>query len=51
MGIDLRKSYFLKSPSVDKSGPGNYHTIAFTETIGAPKFGFGSSIREKDYIR
>jgi Sperm-tail PG-rich repeat len=49
MGKDNRKSYFLKSASYEKPGPGNYSTISFTEKSDAPKFGFGSSVREKDY--
>lgn len=51
MGRDDRKSYFLKSASHEKPGPGNYQTISFTQNSQAPKFGFGSSVREKDYIK
>ena len=31
MGRDDRRSYFLKSASYEKPGPGNYQTISFTE--------------------
>ena len=51
IGRDNRKSYFLKSASSEKPGPGNYASTCFTEKSEAPKFGFGSSVREKDYIK
>jgi hypothetical protein len=31
IGRDDRRSYFLKSASYEKPGPGNYKTISFTE--------------------
>ena len=48
IGKDDRQSYFLKTQSY-VPGPGNYSTTGFTEKSTAPKFGFGSSVREKDY--
>lgn len=51
IGRDDRRSYFLRSASHEKPGPGNYTTIGFTEKSQAPKFGFGSSTREKDYLK
>lgn len=50
MGRDSRKSYFLKSANFNKPGPGNYSTVSFTDKSEAPKFGFGSSMREKNYF-
>lgn len=50
MGRDDRKSYFLKSSSSEKPGPGEYVQPTFTEKSQAPKFRFGSSTREKDYL-
>jgi hypothetical protein len=50
MGRDDRKSYFLKSSSHEKPGPGEYVAPCFTEKSQAPKFRFGSSTREKDYL-
>lgn len=32
IGRDTRKSYFLKSASYEKPGPGNYTTTCFTES-------------------
>lgn len=50
MGRDDRKSYFLKSSSHEKPGPGEYVAPCFTEKSQAPKYRFGSSTREKDYL-
>jgi hypothetical protein len=50
MGRDSRQSYFLKSTSYEKPGPGDYDKPAFTEKSDAPKIRFGSSTREKDYL-
>ena len=52
IGKDVRQSSFLRSTSFDKPGPGNYLTLSFTEiATGTPRYGFGSSQREKDYLR
>ena len=40
----------MKTASHNKPGPGNYNAISFVDKYAAPKFGFGSSKREKDYI-
>ena len=46
----MRRSTFLKTPAHDKPAPGSYKTFSFTDRTAAPKFGFGSSQREKDYL-
>jgi len=40
----------LKTAAYDKPAPGSYKTFSFVEKSQAPKFGFGSSQREKDYL-
>eukprot|EP00347_Sterkiella_histriomuscorum_P010747 403375078 len=50
IGKDMRRSTFLKTPAHDKPAPGSYKTFSFTDRTAAPKFGFGSSQREKDYL-
>ena len=50
VGRDNRQSSFLKTSSYDKPGPGKYATFSFTEKTDGPRFGFGSSTREKDYL-
>lgn len=51
MGNDSRQSYFLKSSASEKPGPGNYELPCFTAKSEAPRFGFGSSVRDKDYTK
>jgi hypothetical protein len=50
IGRDSRQSYFLKSSSYEKPGPGDYEKPCFTDKSQAPKFRFGSSTRERDYL-
>jgi hypothetical protein len=49
IGADSRNSHFLNTPSYTKPGPGAYKTFSFVEKTDGPKFGFGSSMREKDH--
>ena len=50
IGTDKRKAHFLKANGHANPGPGSYQAISFVDKHSAPKFGFGSSMREKDYI-
>ena len=50
IGCDERKSSFLKANGHSNPGPGSYKNLNFADKRAAPKFGFGSSAREKDYI-
>jgi len=50
MGQDRRKGHFLRTAGHTNPGPGSYQAISFVDKFSAPKFGFGSSKREKDYI-
>lgn len=50
IGSDTRKSQFLRTAAYDKPPPGQYKTISFVDRQAAPKFGFGTSKREKDYL-
>ena len=51
MGTDIRKAQFLKANGHTTPGPGSYAgNTTFIDKTAAPKFGFGSSKREKDYI-
>ena len=49
IGKDYRKAEFLRTSSHSKPGPGVYKTLCFTDANHAPKFGFGTSYREKNY--
>ena len=40
----------MKATGHTNPGPGNYKNLNFADKKTAPKFGFGSSMREKDYI-
>jgi len=40
----------LKANGYSNPGPGSYTATTFIDKKAAPKFGFGSSKREKDYI-
>jgi hypothetical protein len=52
IGIDQRKSYFIKARGYTNPGPGSYiKQISFPDKKAAPKFGFGTSKRERDYIK
>jgi hypothetical protein len=48
-GKDIRNSFFLKTASFTNPPPG-VHQTSFIDKPCAPKFGFGSSSREKDYL-
>lgn len=51
IGTDKRKAHFLKANGHSNPGPGSYAgNTTFIDKPYAPKFGFGSSQREKDYI-
>ena len=51
IGKDSRESsHFLKTPSHDKPAPGSYRTFSFVDKGSSPKFGFGTSQREKNYM-
>jgi hypothetical protein len=51
MGTDKRKGQFLKANGYYTPGPGSYAgNTTFIDKLAAPKFGFGSSKREIDYI-
>ena len=50
IGLDQRKSNFLKANGFTNPGPGSYRNISFADRKSAPRYGFGSSVREKDYI-
>ena len=49
IGKDNRKPNFLNTPYYAKPSPGQYRTFSFVEKTDAPKYGFGSSYREKKY--
>lgn len=52
IGIDKRDSYFVKARGYKNPGPGSYiKTTSFPDKNAAPKFGFGTSKREKDYLK
>lgn len=51
MGADSRQSTFLKASTADKPAPGMYELPCFTANSQAPRFGFGSSVRDKDYSK
>ena len=51
MGLDKRKAQFLKANGYQNPGPGSYAGDTFVDKQAAPKFGFGSSKREVDYIK
>ena len=51
MGQDKRKGNFLRTAGFTNPGPGSYKNISFSDKRSAPKFGFGSSQREKNYIQ
>ena len=40
----------MKTAGYTNPGPGQYKSISFVDKYAAPKFGFGSSKREKDYL-
>ena len=50
IGKDVRKRQFLKTAGHTNPGPGSYKGASFVDKTTAPKFGFGSSQREKNYI-
>jgi len=51
MGKDARKGHFLRTAGFTNPGPGSYkNEHSFVDRRSAPKFGFGSSTREKDYL-
>ena len=51
IGKDKRKAHFLKANGHTNPGPGTYRgNTTFIDKTAAPRFGFGSSMREKDYI-
>ena len=51
IGVDKRESYFVKARGYTNPGPGSYiKKSTFPDKNAAPKFGFGTSKREKDYI-
>ena len=51
MGQDKRKAEFLRANGYTTPGPGSYKgNTTFVDKKSAPRFGFGSSKREKDYI-
>ena len=50
IGKDHRLSHFLKTIGHTNPGPGYYRGGSFVDKTQAPRFGFGSSSREKDYI-
>ena len=51
MDKDIRKGHFLRTAGFTNPGPGSYKNISFIDKPYAPKFGFGSSSREKDYLK
>ena len=48
-GKDQRSSYFLYTSTYMKPPPGS-HSTTFVDKHSAPKFGFGTSTREKNYL-
>ena len=51
IGIDKRDSYFVRARGHKNPGPGTYKgSQTFIDKNSAPKFGFGTSSRSKDYI-
>ena len=40
----------MRTASFKNPGPGQYKSSSFVDKYAAPKFGFGSSKREKDYL-
>ena len=50
MGREYRKGHFLRTAGFTNPGPGSYKNISFVYKNKAPMFGFGSSMREKDYL-
>lgn len=51
IGSDIRKGHFLRTAGHTNPGPGSYKNISFVDKHAAPKFGFGSSQREKNYMQ
>jgi hypothetical protein len=51
IGVDKRKQQFLKTNGFTNPGPGSYKSITFVDKNSAPRFGFGTSAREKDYMK
>ena len=50
IGKEPRKSSFVNIRCFTNPGPGMHNNNSFADKQRAPKYGFGSSLREKDYL-
>lgn len=51
IGAGKRESYFVKARGHTNPGPGAYvKNTTYPDKNAAPKYGFGTSKRERDYI-